>query len=71
VEQSARDLVALVVPLLGSFGGRAPAVATAGGLLDQEPLKSFAKRALEEHQTAMREDALDPVSGAIQLAAAL
>jgi len=71
VEQSARDLVALVVPLLDSFGGRAPAVATAGGLLDQEPLKTFAKQALEGHKAAMRDDALDPVTGAIQLAAAL
>jgi N-acetylglucosamine kinase-like BadF-type ATPase len=70
-EQSARELVALVVPLLDSFGGKAPPVATAGGLLDQEPLKTFAKQALAEHDTAMRDDALDPVTGAIQLAAAL
>ena len=70
-EQSARDLVALVVSLLDSFGGKAPPVATAGGLLDQEPLKTYAKKALAEHNTAMRDDALDPVAGAIQLAAAL
>ncbi len=68
VEQSARDLVALVIPLLDSFGGKAPPVATAGGLLDQEPLKAFAKTALAEHHSDMRDDALDPVAGAIQLA---
>jgi len=71
VEQSAHDLAALVIPLLDSFGGNAPPVATAGGLLDQEPLKGFAKRALEAHKATMRDDALDPVTGAIQLASAL
>lgn len=71
VEQSARDLVALVVPLLTAFGGKVPPVATAGGLLDQEPLKGFAKAALAEHRVGMREDALDPVAGAVQLAATI
>ena len=60
-----------MIPLLDSFGGKAPPVATAGGLLDQEPLKTFAKQALAEHQATMREDALDPVTGALQLATAL
>jgi N-acetylglucosamine kinase-like BadF-type ATPase len=71
VELSARELVALVIPLLDSFGGKAPPVATAGGLLDQEPLKTYAKQALAEHNTGMREDALDPVAGALQLASGL
>lgn len=70
-EQAAHDLVALVIPLLDSFGNGAPAVATAGGLLDQEPLQGFAKRALEAHNASMRDDPLDPVAGAIQLASAL
>lgn len=69
--QSAHDLVALVIPLLDSFRGGAPPVATAGGLLDQEPLKGFAKGGLEAHNAAMRDDAIDPVAGAIQLASAM
>ena len=71
VEHAAQELVALIVPLLGAFGGKVPPVATAGGLLDQEPLKEFAKQTLARHQAAMRDDALDPVVGAIQLASEL
>jgi N-acetylglucosamine kinase-like BadF-type ATPase len=71
VKEAAGELVALITPLLGEFGGEIPEVATAGGLLDQEPLKTFAKQALAAHNAAMRENPLDPVVGALQMAAAL
>lgn len=71
VKEAAGELVALITPLLGEFGGEIPEVATAGGLLDQEPLKTFAKQALAAHNAAMRENPLDPVVGALLMAAAL
>ena len=68
LRQSVEELAGLVVPLLPGFGGKPPEVAIAGGLLDNEPLRSMAREALSSKGVKMMEEILDPVSGALALA---
>jgi N-acetylglucosamine kinase-like BadF-type ATPase len=68
LRQSVEELAGLVVPLLPGFGGKPPEVAIAGGLLDNEPLRSLAREALSSKGVKMMEEILDPVSGALALA---
>ena len=68
LRQSVEELAGLVVPLLPGFGGKPPEVAIAGGLLDNEPLRSMAREALSSKGVKMMEAILDPVSGALALA---
>jgi N-acetylglucosamine kinase-like BadF-type ATPase len=70
LRESVADLVSLVVPLLPGFGGKPPEVATAGGLLDNEPLRSMAREQLRASGVTMMERILDPVVGALALARA-
>ena len=68
LHQSVEELAGLVVPLLPGFGGKPPEVAIAGGLLDNEPLRSMAREELLSKGVKMMEEILDPVSGALALA---
>ena len=68
LRQSVEELAGLVVPLLPGFGGKPPEVAIAGGLLDNEPLRSMAREALSSKGVKMMEAILDPVAGALALA---
>ncbi|HEX9893947.1 MAG TPA: BadF/BadG/BcrA/BcrD ATPase family protein [Gemmatimonadales bacterium] len=68
LQQAVRDLVSLVTPLLPGFQGNLPEVAIAGGLLDNEPLRTLAREALRAQGVKMMERTLDPVTGALALA---
>ncbi len=70
VQEAADELAALVVPLLAAAPANGAAVAVAGGLLDNEPLRSLTRAALQRHGVKMLDDALDPVVGALRLAEA-
>jgi N-acetylglucosamine kinase-like BadF-type ATPase len=68
VAQAVQDLVGLVVPMLQGFSGNLPPVATAGGLLDNDPIRSMARAELKKHGVGMMDEPLDPVAGALALA---
>lgn len=67
VGDTVEHLVGLVVPLLPLFSPGTAEVAVAGGLLDQEPLKSQASAALAAKGVRMIEEGLDPVVGALRM----